>query len=224
MATKKLLLWFEKRRKSKTLSLAQQQLTRAISTVNELERTITAFSKGERAEVDSSLQRLFSQEVEIDDLRRAVFEELTKGELPPKYREDLKGLVEHLDILADHVKDSARSVKVLMDTTVPKEILDEYVSMARNLTECACALGECIEMLGIDPFKTKELAHQVDVIEDKVDDSYIRMKSLFIKYSKDLDAATLMELRDLLDHMETTADMCADTADHIRTLAAGETV
>jgi len=194
----------------------------AINTINELEKIITSFSKGEKTEVNSALQRLFSQEVEIDDVRRAIFEELTKSELSPKYREDLKGLVEHLDKLADHVKDSARSVKVLIDIIVPKEILDEYVSIAKNLTECASMLGECIEMLGIDPFRARELAHQVDVSEDKVDDGYLLMKSLFIKYSKDMDVALLLELKDLLYHIETTADMCADTADHIRTLAEGE--
>ncbi len=223
MATRKLLLWFEKRRKSKTLNLAQQQLTRAISTVNELEKTVIAFSNGDSAEVDSSLQRLFFQEVEIDELRRAVFEELTKGELPPKYREDLKGLVEHLDIMADHVKDSARSIKVLMDTKVPNEILNEFVNMAKDLTECANALGDCIEMLGIDPFKATEFAQKVDTIEERVDEGYLRIKSLFIRYSTDIDVATLMEVRDLLNNMENSADICADTADHIRVLASAET-
>ena len=222
LASRKLLLWFEKRRKSKTLNLAQQQISQAINTVNELEKAVTAFSKGDRREVETSIQRLFSQEIEIDELRRAVFEELTKGELPTKYREDLKGLIERLDTMADHVKDSARSITVLTETTVPKEILDEFVRIAKDLTECAGALGECIEMLGVDPLRARELAKKVDDFEGKVDDGYVRVKSLLIKYSKDVDVATLIELRDLLYYMEHTADDCADTADYIRVLAAGE--
>ena len=222
MADSKLLLWFEKRRKSKTLSLAQQQILQAINTVNELERAVIAFSKGEKREAEVSIQRLFSQEVEIDELRRAVFEELTKGDLPVKYREDLKGLIERLDTMADHVKDSARSIIVLMETKVPKEILAEYVGVAMNLKECATALGECIAMLGTDPLKTRELAKRVDVFEGKVDEGYLKVKSLIIKYSKDIDVAVLIELRDLLYYMEHTADDCADTADYLRVLAAGE--
>lgn len=224
MADNKLLLWFEKRRKSKTLSLAQQQILQAINTVNELESAVIAFSKGEKREAETSIQKLFSQEVEIDELRRAVFEELTKGDLPVKYREDLKGLIERLDRMADHVKDSARSVIVLMASKVPQEVLDEYVGVAMNLKECATALGECIGMLGADPLKTRELAEKVDLFEGKVDEGYVKVKSLLIKYSKDIDVAVLIELRDLLDHMEDSADLCADTADYIRVLAAGETM
>jgi len=50
-------------------------------------------------------------------------------------------------------------------------------------------------MLSIDPFKTKELADNVDALEAKVDQDYLTMKSLFIKYSHELDTATLLELK-----------------------------
>jgi predicted phosphate transport protein (TIGR00153 family) len=221
LATRKLLLWFDKKRKSKTLDLAQQQIYLAIDTVSELENVITVFSKGEKKEIDPALQKLFSNEAEVDTLRRAIFGELAKSDLSLKYREDLKGLIQHLDILADHVKDSARSISILIDTSVPKEISDGCVVLAKNLTNCATTLGECIEMLGIGPYKTGELADQVDNYEDKADDLYLTMKSQFIRYSKDLDVATLMELQDLLHHMEFAADICADTADHLRTLSVG---
>ncbi len=222
MATRKLLIWFEARRESKTLNLAQKQLAHTIGIVNELDKSIVAFANGEKDKVDSSLQKLFSAEVEIDNLRRTIFEELVRGKITSKYREDLKGLVEHLDILADNVKDSARSVKILIDTPLQKEILDGYAGISKNLVECINALGSCIEMLGIDPFKTIELADQVDVLEDMVDDGFLREKSLFIKKSNDLDVAALMEARSLLGHLEATADLCADIADHIRTLAFEE--
>ena len=222
MAEKGFLGWFEKRRMTKTLNLAQQQMTQAINTVSELERSIIAFSKGNKPDAEASIQRLFAVEVEIDNLRRAVLIELTKGELPAKYREDLKGLVEHLDKMADYVKDSARSVQVLLGIKIPGELLEEYVSIAKDLKECATALGECIEMLGTNPSNIIELVNKVDMLEGRVDDRYLKVKSLLIQYSKELDAATLMELKDLLNFMEQTADMCIDTADYIRILAAAE--
>lgn len=222
MAGRKLLLWFEKRRTIKTLNLAQQEIIEAINTVNELEKALTAFYSGEVEEVKTSIDRLFTQEAKIDDLRRAVLEELTEGELPTDYREDLKGLVENLDRMADHVKDSARSVKILMKATVPKKILGEYLKVARNLTECAAALGKCIEMLGVDPYKAIEYAQKVDAFEEKVDEGYVEMKALFMKYSDAVDAATLIELMDLIKYMEHAADTCADTAESIRVLATGD--
>ena len=217
-----LLTWFEKRRKSKTLKIAQEQITKAIDTVTELDKALMAFSEGRKEEARKCLERLFSEEAEIDDLRKSVFAELTKGGLPPKYREDLKGLVEHLDIMADCVKDSARCLKILMETKIPKEISDSCLSISTALVECASALQDSIEMLGVNASQAKELTLRVDMIEDRVDDEYLNTKLLFIKYTKEVDCATLIILRDFTEFMERIADMCADTADHIRVLAVGE--
>jgi predicted phosphate transport protein (TIGR00153 family) len=213
---------FEKRRRSKTLNLLQQLITQAISTVSELERALVAFSIGNSIESEACIQKLFSEEAEIDDSRREVLAELTRGELPAKYREDLKGLVEHLDKMADYVKDSARSIKVLTGSKIPSELLEEYISIAKDFRECATALGECIEMLGVDPLKAIELAKKVDVIEGRVDDGYLKAKSLLIKYSKELNTAILLEIKDLANFMEQATDKCINAADHVRVLAEAE--
>ncbi|MDQ1279576.1 MAG: uncharacterized protein QG670_838 [Thermoproteota archaeon] len=207
---------------SKTLNLAQQQITQAFNTVKELESAVIAFSNGNESEAEASIQRLFSMEVEIDNLRRAVLTELMKGELSGKYGENLKGLVENLDKLADLVKDSARSVKILIGSKIPSEISEVYVSIAKDLRECTTVLRECIEMLGLDPLKAIELAVKVEVIEGRVDDSYLKAKSLFIKHSKQLDTAVLVELYNWLNFMEQAADMFIRTADQIRILAETE--
>ncbi len=222
MATRKLLLYFEKRRKSKTLSLAQQQILRSINTVSVLTEGLEALSKNERNEAEAALQRLFTQEVEIDGLRRAVFEELSGDSLPMKYREDLKELVGHLDVMADHVKDAARSVRILLETTVSKDLLDKFIGMARYLSACTTTLGECIELLGFDPAMAREYASKVDELEEQVDAEYLNAKMLLLKCSEETDAAALLELRDLMNHMEYVADTCADTAESIRVLATEE--
>ena len=214
-----MLKWFEERRKSTTLNLAEKQILKAIDTVSELEKAIIAFSEGRKEEAERYIESLFRDEVEIDNLRRSVFEELTKGPLPPKYREDLMGLIEHLDVMADHVKDSARSFRILMETGIPKEILDAFVRMGRALVECAAAMHEAIEALGIDPSRVKELTERVESIEGRIDDEYLKTKSLFVKYGERMNPAVLMILRDFVEFTERAADVCADTADHLRILA-----
>jgi len=193
----------------------------AIGTVSELEKAITAFSEGKTDEAEKSIEKLFLEEEEIDDLRRLVLEKLTKESLPQKYRNDLMHLIKRLDVLADHVKDSARSVSVLMQTNVPEEIWDAYVHIAKTLVECATSLSSSIESLRIDPYLAKEMTLRVDSIEGRIDDEYLKIKSLFIKYSNKVNFATLMMLKDLLESIENAADMCADTADYIRILAVG---
>ena len=222
LATRKLLLWFEKRRRSKTLSLAQQQIALAMSTVEELDMAIRAFSDGRRDEMEDAVTRLFADEVELDKLRRAVLEELVDKKLPATYREDLKRLIHHLDEFADQVKDSARSLKILGWPQFPKEIMAQYLKMSEDLVVAVKMLGDCIEALGTMPFQVGKLAEQVNFQEDRIDEEYLKTKMLFMKYGGELDPAMLMALRDLLDFMEQASDTCARTADYLRTLAASE--
>ncbi|MCZ2856613.1 MAG: DUF47 family protein, partial [Candidatus Bathyarchaeota archaeon] len=140
--------WFAKRRKSKVLDIAFRQMTLAIDTVTDLRKAITAASKGKVNETKSCVERLFVVEREIDDLRRAVFAELTRGSLSSKDREDIMHLVKRLDVMADFVKDSARTLLILTQAEVPEEIWNLFVEMARDLVECASTLRKSIEKLG----------------------------------------------------------------------------
>jgi len=222
LATRKLLLWFEKRRRSKTLSLAQQQIALAMSTVEELDTAIRAFSDGKPDEMENAITRLFADEVELDKLRRAVLEELADKKLPTTYREDLKRLIHHMDEFADQVKDSARSLKILGWPQFPKEIMTQYLKVSEDLVAAVRMLGDCMEALGTLPVQVEELAERVDFHEGRVDEEYLKTKMLFMKYGVELDPAILMALRELLDFMEQASDTCARTADYIRTLAASE--
>jgi len=211
--------WFATRRRTKILELAYRQITLSIDTVADLERAVRDASKKKGEEAKKSIERLFATEVEIDNLRRTVFEESTRGNLPAKDREDLMHLVKRLDVMADHVKDSARSVLILLETEVPEEIWESYVKIVENLVKCASTLRKAIEKLGIQPLEAKKLAQEVDKIEGVIDEEYLNSKSLLIKYGSKIDSATLLILKDLLESMENVADTCDDTADYVRVLA-----
>lgn len=221
----RLLAWFEKRRKSKTLEIAQLQMTKAIDTVSELEKTLNAFCEGYKEKAKKHIEKLFQQEIEIDELRRTVFDELTKGDLPTKYREDLKSLVGRLDRMADAVKDSARSIKILIEAeaTVPKEILDLNLKIAKKLVKSTSYLHKSLETLGIDPSQAREYTLKVDAYEGLIDEDHLSLQIMFIKKASMVNAPTLMILMNLAEAMELASDMCDDTADYIRTLAIAET-
>ncbi len=217
LSDRKLLLWFEKGCSTKMLNLAQREVVEAIDTVAELENALTRFYNGEAEETKTAIDKIFSLEEEIDGLRRRVSEE-PDAETTVGCREELVKLVEHMDRAGDHVKDSARSVRVLMETTVPREILNEYLRLAKSLKGCAVALGECIEMLGVDSRKATEAVQRVEAFEEEADEQYVAVRTMLIR--SELDAAVISELMDLLDHIERAADTCTDTAESMRTLAA----
>jgi len=194
-----------------------------MDTVNELDTAMTSFADGKLTDMENAIQRLFQKEIKIDSLRRATLEELSSTDLPNGYREDLKRLVNHLDEFADQVKDSARSLKVLTYAVkIPRDILDGYLKMSHDLVESVKALGDCIETLGTIPAEVKAKAERVDYYEDLIDKQYLESKMLFLKHGGELDAATIISLRDLLDYIERASDTCARTADYLRTLATSE--
>ena len=210
--------WFNQRRKSKVLELADKQLALAIETVNELENAIAAASKKEIGAAKKQLERLFTTEEEIDSLRRTIFEESTRGSLPLNDREDLMHLVKRLDVMADHVKDSGRSVLLLLEVNIPKELWNAYEEMAKDLVECAKVLKSSIEKLGTDPAEARLLSMKVDDVEKKADEKYLKIKGLLLKSDKAVTPPMLLLLKDMVESMEQVADTCDDTADYVRIL------
>jgi predicted phosphate transport protein (TIGR00153 family) len=217
--------WFARRRKSKVLEIADRQMTLAIDTVIELEKSINAALNGQKEKAKSSFEKLSTIEHEIDELRRTIFEELTKGSLPSKDREDIMHLVKRLDEMADHVKDASRAVVLLVEANVVKEIWEQLAETAKYLVVAATTLRDAIEKLGTEPQKAMELAKQIDIVEGKVDEKYLKVKALLLKHSSEMDAATILILKDLIEEMEHVADSCDDTADYVRILTvARETI
>jgi predicted phosphate transport protein (TIGR00153 family) len=210
--------WFAKRRKSKVLEMADRQMTLAIDTVIELEKSINAALKADKEKAKASFEKLSTIEHEIDELRRQVFEEVTRGSLRSKDREDIMHLVKRLDQMADHVKDASRAVILLLEAKVPNEMWKQFALTAKDLVECATTLRKAIEQLGINPEKAIELAKQIDAIEGKVDEKYLISKAMLLKFSGQTDAATILLLKDLIEEMEHVADACDDTADYVRIL------
>jgi len=210
--------WFVQRRKSKVLELADRQITLAIDTVAELENSISEASRKKIEDAKKYIEKLFRTEEEIDSLRRTIFEESTRGSLPLNDREDLMHLVKRLDVMADHVKDSGRSVLLLLEVSIPKELWNVYAEMAKDLVECARALRASIEKLGSDPVEARTLSQKVDQVEKRVDEKHLKIKGLLLKSDKEVAPSTLLILKDLVDSMEEVADSCDDTADYVRVL------
>jgi len=215
--------WFERRRRTKALDLAQEQITKALDTVTLLHQAIKNLSEAKKKEALQSINNLFEAEKEVDRLRTEVFKELSKGAaLFAEYREDLMHLVKRLDTLADHVKDAARCVKMLADSQVPKEVCDNLVHMTATLVDCAHALRGSIEKISVNPTTAIEGAEKVEEIEHEIDEEYLKTKALFTKYSEKMNCGAMVIFDDLVEFVEHAADMCADTADYIVILASRE--
>jgi len=215
--------WFERRRKTEALNLAQNQISKALDTTALLHKAMQYLSEGRGKEAIQSIENLFKTEEDVDSLRREIFRELSKGvALPAESREDLMHLVKRLDTLADHVKDAARCLRMLAETQIPKELLEKTVHMTSALVECATTLRGSIEKISEDPTTAIEKAKEVEQVEHEIDQNYLNAKPLFIKYAQQMNCGSIVIFDDLIEFIEQAADMCADTADYIMILTSRE--
>ena len=218
---KKSYAWFEKNRRTKLLELAQKQITTALDTVTLLNQAMENVSKTKMNEAKQHIEKLFVVEEEIDHLRTEVFKELSKGAaLFADYREDLLHLVKRLDTFADHVKDAARCIVMLGDTKIPDPLWVKAVHITSTLVDCATALRSSIQNISSNPEDAMKGAHKVEEIEAGIDREYLETKSMFIKYAEQINSGALIIFDDMIEFLEEAADMCADTADYIVTLAS----
>lgn len=216
-------IWFEKRRRTRGLELAHEQITKAFDTVTLLHKAMQSYSEGNLKEMEKQIANLFVAEEEVDKLRTNVFMELSKGAaLVADYREDLLHLVKRLDTLADHTKDAARCLRMLGQVKIPEELCKKIVFMTGRLVDTALALRGAIEKISTNASDAINEAKRVEGFEHDLDQEYLAAKSLFVKYGGTLNCGAMVILDDLIEFIEQAADMCADTADYIVVLSSRE--
>jgi len=213
--------WFERRRKTKALELAYDQIRKAFDTVTWLNKAMKSYSQRNFEQAKKYVENLYADEEEVDKLRTEVFTELSKGAaLVADYREDLLHLVKRLDTLADHTKDAARCIEMLGETEIPEEMTQKTVLMTSKLVETAQTLQISIEKISSTPLDAIAQAKKVGEIEHDLDAEYLKAKTLFVKYGVKTNCGAMVIFDDLIEFIEHAADMCADTADYIIVLSS----
>jgi predicted phosphate transport protein (TIGR00153 family) len=213
--------WFERRRKTKALELAYDQIRKAFDTVTWLNKAMKSYSQRNFEQAKKYVENLYADEEEVDKLRTEVFTELSKGAaLVADYREDLLHLVKRLDTLADHTKDAARCIEMLGETEIPEELTQKTVLMTSKLVETAQTLQISIEKISSNPLDAIAQAKKVGEIEHDLDAEYLKAKTLFVKYGVKINCGAMVIFDDLIEFIEHAADMCADTADYIIVLSS----
>jgi predicted phosphate transport protein (TIGR00153 family) len=215
--------WFEKRRRTKGLELAYEQITKAFDTVTLLHKATKSFSQGNLADMNKYILNLYKAEEEVDNLRTNVFTELSKGAaLVADYREDLLHLVKRLDTVADHAKDAARCLQMLGTAKIPEELCEKTVFMTGKLVDTAQALRVGLDKISSTPAEALAQSERVEAFEHELDEEYLKAKSLFVKYGEKVNCGAMVIFDDLIEFIEHAADMCADTADYIVILSKRE--
>jgi len=212
--------WFAPKRGQKVLEMVEDHLELTQKAVNSLYDMVEAAAECDLDKCKRSYMSVSEMEMQADELRRRMVEELTEGEMFPEERDDLMEMVRAVDWIADWSKEAGRILNSIPFEKAPDEIKVAAMNMVRADVDCVKVLTQCIRALPKDSKKALALANQVEMLEENIDDLYGEARKHFATLEfPDFTTGALILLNEFLDALETIADWCENTADIVRAIA-----
>ena len=212
--------WFAPKRGYKVLEMVEDHLELTQKAVNSLYDMVEAAAECDPDGCKKSYMSVSEMEMQADELRRRMVEELTEGEMFPEERDDLMEMVRAVDWIADWSKEAGRILNSIPFENAPDEIKVATMNMVRADVDCVKVLTECIRALPRDSGKALTLANQVEMLEENIDDLYGEARKHFASLEfPGFTTGALILLNEFLDALETIADWCENTADIVRAIA-----
>ncbi|MCW3989664.1 MAG: DUF47 family protein [Candidatus Bathyarchaeota archaeon] len=217
---RRLFGWIAPKRGEDVLKMVEDHLELTKNAVSSLYRLVESVSE-ERDDVKQLYDSVSDLEMEADDLRRKMVDELTKGEMFPEERGDLMELVRAVDWIADWSKEAGRILIIIPFQKAPEEMKKAAQDMCRANLDCVTVLAKCIhELHSNNPKEALNLANQVELLEEELDELYsIARGHLATMEFPEFSTGALILLNMFLDALETVADWCENTADIVRAVA-----
>jgi len=203
---KALSTWFRKRRESSVLDAAKEHLLKILDTAREMDNAIKCAQAGDSSDALKAIERVCLAEKAADNIEIRMEEELAKGDIPPKEREDIMHLVKRLDHIADWIKSAARNLQIVIEAkmVVAPEIWGKYRTITLKSVSAATALKAMMDSMGVNHEDVMRYAADIDRLEHEVDEDYFALKKDLM--TSDLDPRVLFVLRDLLHALENSLD------------------
>jgi len=218
--SRRLFGWFAPKRGEDVLVMVEKHLELTKNAVISLHKMVEHAAESNLDQCKTDFLDLSRMEMEADELRRNMVEELTKGEMFPEERDDLMELVRAVDWIADWSKEAGRILNSIPFEKAPDEIKIETMNMVKANVDCVEVLAKAIRSLPKDSMKALSLADEVEMLEETVDDLYGEVRSHFATLEfPEFSTGSLILLNEFFDAIETVADWCENTADIVRAIA-----
>ena len=218
--SRKLFGWFAPKRGEDVLVMVEKHLELTQNAVISLYNMVEAAAECDQNECKKAFLDVSRFEMEADDLRRNMVEELTKSEMFPEERDDLMELVRAVDWIADWSKEAGRILNTIPFEKTPDEIKTATLNMVKANVDCVKVLTKAIKALPKNPQNALSLADEVEMLEETVDDLYgeARMHFATLEFPE-FSTGSLILLNEFFDAVETIADWSENTADIVRAIA-----
>jgi predicted phosphate transport protein (TIGR00153 family) len=217
--SERILRWFGDKRNVTILEMTHNHLdltTRAVKELHEMVRVV-----GDAPESKKEFyERISQMEMKADQIRRDMVTELSQRDLYPSERDDLMELVRAVDWIADWAREAGRILVIVPFERLPEELRLSIEDMCRVNYSCVRVLAECIHALSGDPKRALELADQVELLEEDVDDLYAAARQIMAGIEDlGMTRGASILLNEFMDAVEMVADWCENTVDIARAIA-----
>ena len=218
--TDRLIKWFTPKRGDKVLEMVEEHLELTRNAVSDLYRMIEASCTSREEDAEEFYQSISRLEMQADELRRKMIEEITRSELFPEERDDLMELVRAVNWVANSSRESGRILTLIPFDKAPEEMKQAAKNICKADVDCVTLLANCVQVLLTDPIEALNLANEVEVLEEDIDDLYSVARGHLAQMDSDgYTVGALILLNEFLDALETIADWCENTADITRAIA-----
>jgi len=215
------LTWMGEARERKILDISDEHMKRIVKTVAGMNKAIQAYCDLDRKKMDEGDREAFQSERDADEIKRRILEELSKGIFHPINRDEIIRLTMTADEIAANAKAAARKLKYLDPKKLSEDLRKTIRTFSTAVMEISMRTHETFIMLEKDPKGAVALSHEVEKMEEKIDD--LRAEELTPRlltwYKKIKDIGSALLLREITDNMENIADFCEDVSDIIRSIA-----
>jgi hypothetical protein len=218
--SKRLFGWFAPKRGEEVLGMMERHLELTKSAVQDLYTMVEAAADCKQEECEKAFTNISRWESEADSLRREMVEALTKSEMFPEERDDMMELVRAVDWVADWSKEAGRVLNILKFDKAPPEMKVSAQNMCKANRDCVSILTDCIKALPKDPKEAINLANEVELLEEDIDELYsVARRDLANLEFPAFNTGSMILLSEFLSALETVADWCENTADIVRAVA-----
>ncbi len=163
--------------------------------------------------------RLHDIEHDADELNHEFVQKLNASFITPFDRDDMSELAHLLDDCVDHMDEAGDIMVLYRVEDIPDPFHDLLSQQVQLLDHCAKLTRDAMPKIK-KPADLKPYWLEINILENQADQIYRR--TLAHLFDSDLDAVSIIKLKDVVETLEKCADAFEEVAHDIETIAVKE--
>jgi len=200
-----------------TIELMHEHVQKACTAVNTLTELLALWEGGNTKEAKSKREEIIKLEVEGDELRRKIEENLYSGAFLPISRSRILNFSECIDNIYDTCEDAAKLTGHLVPIHVNFEIREATKELLKGTCNSVLLLQKAVEQLD-DVKEIKNTIQKIREVEHEVDEISDGIYTLI--YQSNLSPKEMLLLLKLVEYISSISNHAENASDVISLLIA----